>query len=69
MDTNIVEGKWKEFKGLLKENWGNLTEDEIDKTQGNLDQLAGKLQQRYGYKIDEARKAVNGLLEKVNKRV
>jgi len=69
MDTNIVEGKWKEFKGLIRENWGKLTEDEIEKTEGNLDQIAGKLQQRYGYKLDEARKVVNGLLEKVNRKV
>lgn len=69
MDTNIVEGKWKEFKGLLRENWGKLTDDEIDKTEGNFDQIVGKLQQRYGYKLDEARKVVSGLLEKVNKSV
>lgn len=69
MDRNIVDGKWKEFKGIIREKWGELTEDEVEQTHGNLDQLAGKLQKKYGYKLDEARQLVNGLLKKINEKV
>lgn len=69
MDHNILEGKWKEFKGVIKETWGQLTEDEIEQARGNLDQLAGKLQKKYGYKMDEARTVINNLLKKVNSNV
>ncbi|MFZ0054850.1 MAG: CsbD family protein, partial [Pseudolabrys sp.] len=28
MDWNRVEGNWKQFKGQIKEKWGNLTDDD-----------------------------------------
>lgn len=69
MNNDIVEGKWKEFKGHIREKWGKLTDDEIEQTDGNIDQLAGKIQSKYGYKVDEARKLVNDLLKKINKNL
>lgn len=62
MDWDRVEGNWKQFKGKVKEQWGNLTDDELDKMAGKRDQLEGKLQERYGYAKDKARQDVDDWL-------
>jgi uncharacterized protein YjbJ (UPF0337 family) len=49
MDWNRVEGKWKQFTGKVKEQWGQLTDDDLKVINGRRDQLEGKLQERYGY--------------------
>ena len=48
MDWNRVEGNWKQFKGQIKEKWGNLTDDDLDRVAGQRDQLEGVIQERYG---------------------
>jgi len=54
MNKDILQGKWTEMKGKVKEQWGKLTDDDIDKINGRSDQLLGLLQQRYGYARDKA---------------
>ncbi len=54
MNWDRIEGNWKEFKGKVKENWGELTNDDLDKIEGKRDQLIGSLQKRYGYARDVA---------------
>jgi uncharacterized protein YjbJ (UPF0337 family) len=55
MDWNRIEGNWKQFKGRVKEKWGQLTDDDLDTIDGRREQLEGKLQERYGYAKDRAR--------------
>ncbi|MGZ4980316.1 MAG: CsbD family protein [Methylobacter sp.] len=54
MAWDQIEGNWKQFKGKVKETWGELTDDEIDQIAGKRDILLGKLQERYGLEKDEA---------------
>ncbi|RJL07282.1 CsbD family protein [Paracoccus siganidrum] len=54
MNWDIIQGKWKQLKGSVKEKWGELTDDEIDQIDGNKDKLAGKLQEKYGWAKDKA---------------
>ncbi len=54
MNKDILQGKWREMKGKVKEQWGKLTDDDLDKIDGKSEQLLGLLQQRYGYARDEA---------------
>lgn len=61
MNKDIAEGKWTQFKGKMRENWGKLTDDEIEETKGNGQQLAGLLQERYGLAKDEAEKEIDSL--------
>ena len=58
MNWDRVEGNWKQFKGKIKEKWGQLTDDDLTAMNGNREQLEGKLQERYGYAKDQARKEV-----------
>lgn len=59
MDWNRVEGNWKQFKGKVKEQWGDLTDDDLDEIDGRREQLEGKIQERYGYAQDQARQDVD----------
>lgn len=59
MNWDRVEGQWKQFKGKVKERWGDLTNDELDSMRGKRDQLVGKIQERYGIARDEAERQVD----------
>ena len=59
MNSDQVEGKWKQMKGTLKTRWGKLTDDDLDVIEGQKDQLVGKIQERYGIARDEAQKQVD----------
>jgi uncharacterized protein YjbJ (UPF0337 family) len=54
MNKDILQGKWREMKGRVKEQWGKLTDDDLSQIDGNSERLLGVLQQRYGYARDRA---------------
>lgn len=59
MNWDQVAGRWKEFKGKAKEQWGELTDDELDKVEGKRDQMVGLIQRKYGYAKDQAEREVD----------
>jgi uncharacterized protein YjbJ (UPF0337 family) len=58
MNSDQLEGKWKQLKGSVKERWGKLTDDDLDVIAGKHDQLVGKVQERYGITKEAAAKQV-----------
>ena len=56
MNWDQIEGKWKQFQGSAREQWGKLTDDDWDVVAGNQQKLLGKLQERYGVSREEAQK-------------
>ena len=64
MNWDIVEGKWDQLKGSVKEKWGDLTDDELTQAAGKRDQLAGKLQEKYGWAKTEADEKMNEFVRK-----
>ena len=62
MNTDILEGKWKQIRGEIRETWGELTDDELDQIAGKRDKLAGKLQEKYGWSRDEAERQIDDFL-------
>lgn len=65
MNKDIINGKWEEIKGKLKQQWGNFTDDEITKMQGTHEELQGFLQKKYGYQKDTAKQEIDNFI-KVN---
>ena len=63
MNQNILEGKWKQLRGSLRERWGEITDDELDQIAGKRDKLAGILQERCGYTQMEAERQIDEFLE------
>lgn len=54
MNWDIIQGKWNQFKGDIRSQWGKLTDDDLDLIGGKKDKLIGTLQERYGKRRDEA---------------
>ena len=65
MNWDRVEETAKQFKGRIKEKWGNLTDDDLDRVAGRRDQLEGLIQERYGIAKDQVRKDINAWLDLV----
>jgi uncharacterized protein YjbJ (UPF0337 family) len=65
MNWNLVEGKWKELKGMARAKWGKLTDDDLETVAGKKDELIGRIQQRYGMKKDAAEAEVDGWLDNI----
>lgn len=66
MAWDQIAGNWKQFKGKVKEAWGDLTDDEIDQIAGKRDVLLGKLQERYGMRKDEAERKIRDFEDRIH---
>jgi uncharacterized protein YjbJ (UPF0337 family) len=53
MNADQLKGKWMQFKGELKQQYGKFTDDDLQQIEGNYDKFVGKVQERYGDKKDE----------------
>lgn len=62
MNWDIIQGKWQQFKGSVKEKWGDLTDDEIDQVDGDREKLSGKLQEKYGWAKEDAERHIDDFL-------
>jgi uncharacterized protein YjbJ (UPF0337 family) len=58
MNSDRIEGTWKQLKGKIKQRWGELTDDQLDIVSGNWDRLAGLIQTQYGEAKEEAERQV-----------
>lgn len=56
MNEDILQGKWNELKGSIREKWGKLTDDDMTRINGDRIKLAGTIQKNYGIARDEAEK-------------
>ncbi len=65
MDRDVIEGKWTEIKGHLREAYGDLTDDDVEEAKGDREQIEGVLQQKLGKSKDEVRQTVDRILNSV----
>ena len=65
MNWDQIKGKWTQFQGKAKEQWGDLTDDDLDRAEGKRDQLAGRVQERYGIAKEEAERQVDEWLQRL----
>lgn len=59
MNDDRIAGNWKQFKGMVKEQWGKLTDDDLDVIAGRREQLLGHIQERHGVSKEVAHVQVN----------
>lgn len=59
VNRDIVEVKWTEMRGHMKEWWGKLTDDDFDVIAGKRDRLVAKLQEKYGWAKRDAEDEVS----------
>jgi uncharacterized protein YjbJ (UPF0337 family) len=62
MNSDQIQGKWRQWKGEAKQQWGKLTDDELTQAEGNAEKLAGFIQERYGYAKQRAQEEVDRFL-------
>ena len=41
MNTDVLQGNWKQLRGRIKETWGKITDDDLD--QDHMDALSEML--------------------------
>lgn len=63
MNKDILKGKWNQFKGEVKKQWGDLTDDDLRQIDGEYDKLVGRVQERYGYTREEAQREVDNYFD------
>ena len=63
MNWDIVEGKWSQLKGSMRQKWGKLTDSDFETIGGEKDKFVGILQERYGKRRDEAEKELDEWLQ------
>ena len=65
MNWDQIQGKWKQMKGSVRQEFGNLTDNDYEMIAGSRDKLIGKIQERYGIAKEEAQKRVDDFVRKV----
>lgn len=55
MNKDIIGGKWEQFKGKVKSEWGKITDDDFDRAEGDTEVVAGKLREMYGWDEEETK--------------
>ena len=66
MNSDQLEGKWKQVKGEVREKWGKLTDDDMHIVAGRREQLIGRVQERYGLAKEEATRQVDAFVKSID---
>lgn len=61
MNTDQLQGNWKEIKGKLKQQYADLTDDDLLYEEGKEDELYGRIQKKVGKSKDEVKKWISEL--------
>lgn len=64
MNHDIIDGKWKEIKGEIRNIWSDITGDELEKVKGNLTSISGLIQQKYGHQKEDVTEKLNVIMSK-----
>jgi uncharacterized protein YjbJ (UPF0337 family) len=64
INKDVLQGKWKQARGKVKQQWGRLTDNELDQISGYYDELAGLIQERYGYSREKAQQELDAFIER-----
>jgi uncharacterized protein YjbJ (UPF0337 family) len=64
MNADQLKGKWTQFKGELKQKWGEFTDSDLREIGGNYEKFIGKVQERYSDKKSELMKWADAWYQK-----
>ena len=55
------DGRWDQFKGKVKQTWGDMTDDDCDVAEGKYDEMVGRIKTRTGQQEEAIRDQLNAL--------
>lgn len=64
MNSDILKGNWKQFRGEIQKQWGKLTNDDMDVINGEYDKLVGRMQERYGWDKEHAERELTDYFDR-----
>jgi uncharacterized protein YjbJ (UPF0337 family) len=62
LNEDQIKGKWKEFKGGVRNLWGEITDDELESSKGNVQSILGLIHQKYGETKEGVKEKMDSLL-------
>ncbi len=62
LNQDIIQGKWNQLKGRIRQTWGELNENEVEQAKGNVEMFVGTIQSKYGGTKEEIRKKINDFI-------
>lgn len=62
MNRERIAGKLKQFRGALRERWGELIADRRSVDEGRREQSAGRAQELYGINKEKLQRELNEFL-------
>ena len=54
MNREILNGNWRQLKGLVIEKWGRITDDDFKVLEGRQEYWAGEMMEARGIALDES---------------
>lgn len=58
MNWPELQWDWKSLASLLKTYWTKVTDEDLERIDGRREELAACLRRRYGYREEEAERAI-----------
>ena len=55
------DGRWDQFKGKVKQTWGQVTDDDCDVAEGKYDEMVGRIKTRTGETEEAVRERLSAL--------
>ncbi len=67
MNTDILKGRYQQIKGQIRQEFGRFTDQDMESLKGRSEQILGVVQERYGHTRDEAAKAVDAFVARLQR--
>ena len=67
IDRTILESRWNEMQGRIKEAWGALTDDDMTRISGRWDQLVSIVREKTGATTDEVESKLDELIDSLER--
>tara|TARA_R110002111_G_scaffold217574_1_gene279923 strand:- start:7 stop:309 length:303 start_codon:yes stop_codon:yes gene_type:complete len=61
MNSDQLEGKWKQVKGKFKQKYGDLTDNDLTYSEGKFDEFLGRLQEKTGKRKEQLKEEIDNL--------
>ena len=61
----VLESRWTDLKGRVREAWGAVTDDELQRLEGRWDQVVALIQRKTGQAVDTIEAKLDELIDEL----